>query len=98
MPIIGLIALLLFAWLAGEHGRPIQYALAFTVVGLVLAAIGNEFSPVDAAVTAVMNFVYCSAYFWVLDRFGDNIIVYFVILLGGAVLWMGWPMLAAGLP
>ena len=98
MPIIGLIALLLFAWLAGEHGRPKQFALAFTAVALVLAAIGNEFSPFDAAVTAVMNFVYCSVYFWALDRFGDNIIVYFVILFGGAVIWAGWPMLVAGLP
>ena len=89
----GFITLLLFAYLSGKNGKPVLHAAVYTVVSLVMTAFRGEFVFKAALIAGVIVFVYCSLYFWLVERFADNVFLYFVILLSGVVLWIAWPFL-----
>jgi len=93
MPGFEVLALILFAWLSGKNGSSWIFALVFTALVFVAAALGDEFYAFNATVNAVITFVYCSVYFWLMHRFGTNTVVFFIILLGGVAVWVGWPQI-----
>jgi len=90
---LGIVALLLCAYMAGKNGNAFMYAAVFAVVNLVLSAIGGQFVLKEALVGGVIIFLFCSVYFWLVERYADNVLLYFVILVGGALLFLGWPFL-----
>ena len=90
---IEILALLLFAYMAGKNGHPLIYALIFTAVSLVLTTIGGDVVLEEAIINGVIILVFSSGYFWLAERFSDNKMLFIIVLLGGVVLWIGMPLL-----
>ena len=66
----------------GENSKPWQWALAYAAVTLVLSMGGDA---VGALVSTVVLGLYSWGYFALLRRFTDNLAMWLLTLLGGAV-------------
>lgn len=80
-----------FAWLVHAFERPFLFALVYSGLSAVFALVTGA-GVMTASVLFGITVIFCSIYFYLLDRFSDTLVTWLAILFGGALLWFGWPL------
>jgi hypothetical protein len=95
---IWVLILIGFAWLSNMNGRPVMFAAVYTGLGLAFALFTTGFRPGNLLLGGAITLIYCSVYFGLMHRVRDSLILTFLVLIAGALIWFGWPLLflAAG--
>ncbi len=98
MPAIGVLMLMGFAWLSNANGRPLMFAALYAGLGLLFSLVTGGFAPGQLLLGGAITFVYCAVYFGLMHRVRDSLMFTFLVLVAGALIWFGWPLLlvAAG--
>ncbi|MBS63065.1 hypothetical protein [Salinisphaera sp.] len=79
---MGVLVLIFLGWTASRFGRPFVFAggwalfVLFSELALHGAGLGG------ALISALLGFLFAAAYFWLLDRFADQILLWLAILIG----------------
>ncbi|MEJ2630037.1 MAG: hypothetical protein P8011_02310 [Acidihalobacter sp.] len=90
---IGVLLLVGFAWLSSANGKPIMFAALYTALGLALSLVTSGFAPGHLLLGGAITFIYCAVYFGLMHRVSDSLTLTFLVLIAGALLWFGWPLL-----
>jgi hypothetical protein len=58
-----------------------------------LSLVTSGFAPGHLLLGSAITFIYCAVYFGLMYRVSDSLILTFLVLIAGALLWFGWPPL-----
>lgn len=78
-----------------SYGKPFHVAATFAVVNSLMGLFFGG-SILSFLIGATLLFVYASAFYYVLDNYGDGIFMSLAILLGGSLGMFFIPMMLAG--
>ena len=93
MAAIGVFMLMGFAWLSNANGRPLMFAALYTGLGLAFSLATGGFVLGRLLLGGAITFVYCAVYFGLMHRVRDSLMLTFLVLIIGALIWFGWPLL-----
>lgn len=79
-----LVLFISLGYAVSTNSRPFHLAAVFAIIqGVFTLMFGGGVG--DTLITTVFYFVYASIVYFIIDQFGDGIIMYFVITLCGAL-------------
>ena len=79
---MGVLALIFLGWIVSQSGRPLLFAGIWALFVLFTGLVLDEAGLAAALMSAVVGFVFAAVYFWLLDRFADQILIWIAILIG----------------
>ncbi len=82
---MGIVVLLAFGWAVSVYGLPVRFAAAFALLSFLLGLLSAEV--VLSAITALINFLFAAAYFYLIERYASNVLTYLLIMFIGALAW-----------
>ncbi len=87
-----IIIIILLVWLVHQFEKPFAFASVFALLVAVFGLIDG--APLFVVlVDAVIALAYFSFFFYLLVRFSDTVFTWYLIMLGGILLWLGLPLL-----
>ena len=79
---MGVLVLIFLGWIVSQSGRPLLFAGIWALFVLFTGLVLDEAGLAAALMSAVVGFVFAAVYFWLLDRFADQILIWIAILIG----------------
>ena len=86
MIFVKIIILIGLARLLDATGKPLLCSGIYTGIATFLSLFLKNISFLNIIVSMAMLLCLSSLYFWLLDRFSQNQIIYFLILIGGVAI------------
>ena len=66
--------------------QPFLCSGVYTAIALGFSLFGQSINVLDLLIGGVIIFLLSSVYFWLLNRFAENLPLYFCVLVGGLVI------------
>jgi hypothetical protein len=85
---MGIVVLIFFAWLVHQNHRPLRMAALYTGLMALLSLLAGA-GLGTLLLNGMVTLAYMSGFFWLLDRYSDTLVIWFVLLFSGALLWFG---------
>ncbi|WP_348765549.1 hypothetical protein [uncultured Salinisphaera sp.] len=79
---MGVLVLIFLGWTASQFGRPFLFAGLWALFAFFTGIALQDAGLIAALIRSVVAFVLAAAYFWLLDRFSDQILIWLAILIG----------------
>ena len=79
---MGVLVLIFLGWIVSQSGRPLLFAGIWALFVLFTGLVLDEAGLAAALMSAIVGFVFAAVYFWLLDRFADQILIWIAILIG----------------
>ncbi|MES1951974.1 hypothetical protein S4A8_14015 [Salinisphaera sp. S4-8] len=79
---MGVLVLIFLGWLASQYGRPLLFAGLWALFALFSNLAIEQTGLIVALIQGVLAFALAGLYFWLLDRFSDQLLIWLAILIG----------------